>query len=128
MNSKKMLYTIPVPSTSFSTETHFDGQGVTPTIRFGYDKDGAKYLGGIKFNKVSAVRTRVERCCTAWHIESAYDTLIEIEGSLWVEEIRADTAEQWRNKWEVHHYMIYLDSAGCFEVIAESWAILESRY
>jgi hypothetical protein len=30
----------------------------------------------------------------------------------------------WRDKWEMHHYMIYLDSAGCFEVIAESWQSL----
>jgi hypothetical protein len=24
----------------------------------------------------------------------------------------------------MHHFMIYLDSAGCFEVIAESWEVL----
>jgi hypothetical protein len=78
----------------------------------------------VKFNIVRAVRTRAERCCKAWHIEGAYDTLVEIEGSPWVEEMRADTTEQWRNKWEMHHCMIYLDSVGCFEVIAESWAAL----
>ena len=121
MTSKKPLHTVPVPSTRFTTEAYFDGQGSSPAIRFGYGKDGTKHQGGIKFNHVLAVRTRSERCCTAWHIDGAYDTLVEIEGSSWVEEMRADTAEQWKNKWPMHHYMIYLDSAGCFEVIADSW-------
>ena len=69
------------------------------------------------------MRTRTERCCTAWHIEGAYDTLVEVEGSSWVNEIRADTQALWRDKWAMHHYMIYLDSI-CFEVIADSWEAL----
>jgi hypothetical protein len=122
MVTKKPLHTVAVPSTSFTTEAYYDGQGIEPSIRFDYEEDETIHQGGIKFSKVAAVRTRTERCCTAWHIEGAYDTLIEVEGSPWVEEIRADTKEFWRNKWEMHHYMIYLDSVGCFEFIAESWA------
>ncbi len=68
------------------------------------------------------MRKREECCCKVWHIEGAYDTLVEVEDSAWVAEMRADTCEQWRNKWETHHYMIYLDSVGCFEIIAESWS------
>jgi len=124
MSFKKPLYRVPVPSTSFTTEAYLDGQGISPAIRFGYEKDGVKHQGGIKFSRVSAVRARAERCCTSWHIEGAYDTLVQVEGSPWAEEIRADTTEQWRDKLEMHHYMIYLDSVGCFEVLAESWAAL----
>ena len=124
MTSKKPLHTVPVPSTSFTTEAYFDGQGSSPAIRFGYGKNGTKHQGGIKFSHVLAVRIRSERCCTAWHIEGAYDTLVEVEDSPWVKEMRADTTEQWRSKWAMHHYMIYLDSAGCFEVIAASWEAL----
>lgn len=126
MNSTKPLYKVPVPSTGFSTEAYFDGQGMSPAIRFGYFKDGVEYRGGIKFNRVLAVRTRAERCCKVRHID-AYDTLVEVENSPWVEEMRADTNEQWRDKWESHHYVIYLDSAGCFEAIAESWAALQEE-
>jgi hypothetical protein len=121
MNRKKPLYTIPVPSTSFTNDAYFDGQGISPAIRFGYTKDGAHHRSRIEFSKVLATRTRAERCCQLWHVEDAYDTLVEIEDSPWVEEMRADTNERWRNEWEMHHYMIYLDSAGCFGVIAESW-------
>jgi hypothetical protein len=44
-----------------------------------------------------------------------------IEASAWLAEMRNDTPE---STWEMHHYMIYLDSAGCFEVIAASCEVL----
>jgi hypothetical protein len=119
MNSKRPLFHVPVPSTDFATEATMCGS----VLRFGYQRDEVAYRSGIRFNNVLATRTRAERCCRTSHIESVYDTLAEIEGSSWVEEIRADTAERWRNEWETHHYMIYLDSAGCFEVIAASWDV-----
>jgi len=119
-NLKKPLYEVPVPSTEFEGTTSV----CNGVIRFQYYRDTVLRRSGIEFKRVAATRTRAERCCTAWHIEGNYDKLVEIEGSPWVEEVRADTAERWKNKWEMHHYMIYLDSAGCFEVIAESWAAI----
>lgn len=124
MNTKKPLHTVPVASTDFVTEAYWDGKGMSPAIRFSYKKDDAEYRTGIAFSRVLAFRKRAERCCKAWHIEGAYDTLVEVEDSSWVEEMRADTNEHWRNKWAMHHYMIYLDSVGCFEAIAESWRAL----
>jgi hypothetical protein len=124
MSVKKALYTIAVPSTDFNVEAYFDGKGASPAIRFGYKRDGLQHQEAITFSRVLAVRTRAERSCKAWHIEGAYDTLVEIEDSPWVKEVVADISEQWRDKWEAHHFMIYLDSAGCFEVIAESWTAI----
>jgi hypothetical protein len=123
MTSKKELYVLPVPSTNFSEEGYLDGRGPSPAIRYSYLDNGAIRNGGIAFNKVLATRTREERSCTAWHIKGAYDTLVEISDSSWAEELRADTQEQWRNTWEINHYMLYLDSVGCFEVLAESWIV-----
>ena len=120
MSAKKPLYQMPVPSTELVPGAGMCGN----TLRFEYSRDGAVYRGGIRFNRVLAVRSRAERCCTAWHIEGAFDTLVEVDNSAWVEEILADIAERWRNAWETHHYMIYLDSAGCFEIIAASWDVL----
>jgi hypothetical protein len=122
MSPIRRLLTVPVPSTSFTTEAYRDSKGSSPAIRFGYLRDGMEIRDGIKFDWVCATRARAERCCTVWQIESAYDALVEVEDSPWVNEIRADTQKQWRDKWEMHHYMIYLDSVGCFEVIAASWA------
>lgn len=122
MNSKAVLLTIPVPSTEFIDEAYWDGRGPRPAIRFAYVQHGVESRGGIEFRNVSAMRKRAERCCTPWHIETAYDTLVEIKDSVWLSEILADTNAHWRSKWEMHHFMIYLDSVGSFEIIAESWA------
>jgi hypothetical protein len=93
-------------------------------LRFDYHREGTAFRSGVRFNGVLATRARAERCCTLWHIEGAYDTLVEVEDSAWVKEMRADTTERWRERWEAHHYLIYLDSAGSFEVIADSWEII----
>jgi hypothetical protein len=122
MNSKKPLYQIPIPSTEIEGDARLCGNALS----FQYYCDRALRQAEIKFNRVSATRTTAERCCTKWHIEGAYDTLAEVEGSSWLSEILSDTQEQWRSKWEMHHYIIYLDSAGCFEVIAESWQVVQS--
>lgn len=121
MISKKPLYKVPVPSTAF------EGGGAYmhhSTIRYEYYRDGVLYRSGIRFKIVPATRTRTERCCKTWHIEDTYDTLVEVEDSPWTAEIRTDMSKQWRDKWEMRHYMIYLDSSGCFEIIAESWEAL----
>jgi hypothetical protein len=113
------LYQPPVASTSFAGDADF----CYPVLRFQYYRDDVLVRSGIRFEMITATRMRTERCCTVWHIE-AYDTLVSVEGSAWLKEIVADTHEPWRHKWKMNHYMIYLDSTGCFEFIAESWKVL----
>jgi len=127
MNIKKNLYTVPVPSTDFSQEAYWDGKGASPAIRFAFKKDRVEYQGRIEFQKVLVMQKRAERCCKAWHIEGTYDTLVEIENSTWVKEIQSDISERWRDGRKTQHYMIYLDSVGCFEIIAESWTALITK-
>jgi hypothetical protein len=121
MSAKVPLYQPPVPSTDFAADATLCPWAGYPTLRFSYDRDGTAYRSGIRFKRVLATRTRSERCCTEWHIQDAYDTLVEVRDSSWLAEIRADIPSRWRDEQELHHYMIYLDSAGCFEVVAESW-------
>ena len=106
MNVKVTLYTVPVASTSFTSEAHFDGSGTDPAIRIAYVENGRHHEGGIEFKGVAAVRLRAERCCTVWHIEKTYDTLVEVKNSAWVEEIHAEIQAEWRGHWQIHHYMI----------------------
>lgn len=124
MNAKKPLHTVAVASTDFTTEAYLDCSRGQPTILFCFESGGRIVRSGLAFDNVSALRTRSERCCAAWNIEGAYDTLVEVEGSKWLEEIRVDVPEQYRPAWQPKHFMIYLDSVGCFEFLAESWAAL----
>ncbi len=124
MNTKKPIYTVPAASTEFTKEAFLDCSGISPTLRYGYETDDGECRSGIAFKQVSAFRKRGERCCSAWHIEGAYDTLLEIEESSWVAEMRADVPEPYRGDWKPLHFMIYLDSVGCFEFLAQSWEAL----
>lgn len=119
-DAKKPLYTLPMPSTELEPDPVLWGN----EIRLRHKREGAVYRHGIRFSGVAATRTRAERCCRVRHIEDCYDTLAEVVDSPWVAEIREDTDVHWRDHWEMHHYIIYLDSAGCFELIAASFEVL----
>lgn len=121
MDEQRVVFSIEVPSTELASEACLDGCGEQISIRYSYEMNGSLINAKIRFFRVQAVRTRCEPCCKPWHIE-AYDVLTEVENSSWVEELRDDMPEHIRKNWQPHHYMIYMDSVGCFEVIAESWA------
>jgi hypothetical protein len=55
-----------------------------------------------------------------WHVEGTFDTVCEVKGSDWVDELSAAAPPEWRNQWVIRHFMIYVDSFGCLEVVAES--------
>jgi hypothetical protein len=43
----------------------------------------------------------------------------------WVAELRSDAVPEWRDRWVLRHFTVYLDGFGCLEVIAESAALDE---
>lgn len=120
-SQKVPLTTLPVPSTSFTTEVVFEHPLGEALLRFEFERDGVTRRGGLRFEKVRAHQFRAEGHCTVWHIEGAYDTLAEVLGSVWVEELLvAETSVQ----WQIRHFMIYVDSAGCYEIAAHTWSWL----
>src|SRR5215470_15173801 len=121
---KVQLGVLPVPSTSFTSDVVLEAPGGTVTLSFEFRRGTERYRGGIRFEKVRAYRFRAEGHCTAWHVEGAYDTIAEVTGSDWVGELAAAEPSQTWGSWEMHHFMIYIDSAGCFEVVAQSWSLL----
>ena len=124
VSRKVPLARLPVPSTSFLSEAVFEHPGGEAVLRFEFERDSTPYRGGLRFAKVRAYRFRSEGHCTAWHVDGVYDTLAEVTSSEWVGELMAaEPAETWGH-WEIHHFMIYVDSAGCYEVAAESWSWL----
>lgn len=121
---KVALGQITIPSTAITSDVVSVLEGGSLTLRFEFDRDGVIYRGGIRFLRVSAHRWRAESHCTAWHIEDAYDTIVEVEGSAWPTELVAAQPAHHRGRWDVRHLMVFLDSAGCFEAAASSWELL----
>lgn len=121
---KVALGALTTASTAITGKTVLEAAGGVVTLGFEYDRDGMIYSGGVQFHRVRAYRYRAESHCTAWHIEGTYDTIVEVKGSDWVAELAAaEPSETW-GFFEMHHYMLFIDSAGCFEVVGRSWSLL----
>lgn len=65
--------------------------------------------------------------CPAWRIENAYDKLVKLSESKWVDDLIESTSSDHRDSWILNHNMIYFDSDGCYEIIADSWEVLPEK-
>jgi hypothetical protein len=125
---KRPLAEITTPSTAITGSTVLTLAGGGLTLRWEFDRDGFIYRAGLRFGGVRAHRHRAESYCTAWHIEGVYDTVAQIDGSEWVAELTDAQPVDRRGRFPMNHYMIYLDSAGCYEVVGADWALLPDEY
>jgi hypothetical protein len=117
---KRPLFSIPVASTALSDDAQVFFDGGDLAVRFAYRARSTEAKGEIVFRKTRAFRHRQEIYCTAWHIEEAYDTVVELDDAQWKNELLAAAPDHQKDRWIMKHFMIYLDSFGCLEVIAES--------
>jgi hypothetical protein len=123
--TKVPLTELPVASTSLTSEPILEYPvGTHLRLTLFYKEDGLRYSSVLRFTGLRAFRHRAEGVCTAWHVKDAYDTLVEISDSPWREELETLMYERGHNPGELHHFMIYIDSAGCYEAVARSWELL----
>lgn len=123
MNStavKRVIGPLSPPPSAYTEDVVFSHPGGNAELRCVYERDGALFAGGLRSQRVRAYRFRAEGHCTPWHIEDAYDTLVEVEHSDWIGELlAAESSETW-GQWKVRHFLIYIDGAGAYEVAAEN--------
>lgn len=118
------LMTLPVASTALESDPVFIHPGGQAELRYEFERDGVRVCTGLRFERVRAFRFRSEGHCTAWHLQGAYDTLVEVQQSAWVAELLEDEPSETWGHWEIHHFLLFLDSVGAYEVAAESWSVL----
>lgn len=117
--SKRPIGPLSPPPSAFTEDVLFTHSGGNAEIRCTYERNGSMYVGGLLFKRVRAYRFRAEGHCTSWHVEDAYDTLVEVEASDWVAELLAAEPRETWGQWNIRHFLIYIDSAGAYEVAAE---------
>lgn len=122
MNStavKRVIGPLSPPPSAYTEDVVFTDACGDAELRCTYERHGSMFAGGLRFHGVCAYRARAESLCTAWHIEDAYDTLVEVEQSEWVSELwAAEPGETWGQR-TIRHFLIFIDSAGAYEVAAE---------
>lgn len=122
---KRSFLELPFPSTSaISAPVLFTSAGDL-LLLMDIDDDGLNRPVCLRFVKQRAFRKRAEAYCTAWHVSGVYDIVCEVLESDWVDELRAAVVSEWRDKWALRHFMLFVDSFGCIEVVADS-VVLDS--
>lgn len=124
MQAFSECFTLPEPSTSSVSGVRLEYPGGVLRLYFDYDRDGVIYNSGLLFKNVRAHIHTADSHCVAWKIEKSYDSLVKITGSKLVKELLESTVEDQRDSWVLNHYMIYFDSDGCYEIVAEDWKVL----
>jgi hypothetical protein len=123
---KLKILELPFASTAFIEDPTLLTDGGDLLLSMDFDVEGQKRSACLRFVKERAIRSRSETYCTTWHVKDTFDTVCEVQGSDWVQELRAASQPQWRDRWVMRHFMIYVDSFGCLEVVAESASIDDS--
>jgi hypothetical protein len=122
---KVSLGSIPCPSTEIVGSPVLRSFGADLALSFEFENDDdARFTAGVEFSGVRAFRKRAEKLCSAWHIEEAYDTVVEVSDSDWVSELKAAADPEWRDHFRMRHFMIYLDSFGALEVVGAEALVL----
>lgn len=118
---KVPLFSLPLPSTAATSGPALvdDEDGVVLSVTCAAE-DGRQEFLKVVYSRVRAYRRREETYCTAWHVEGTYDTICEVTESEWIDELRRDAVPEWRDRWVMRHFMIFLNGFGCLEVVAES--------
>lgn len=124
---KQKVLELPFPSTALICDPllYIDMADLLLSMSFDDNKNEVSFR--LKFLKQRAFRKRSEIYCTEWHIADPYDTVCEIKESDWVAELRNDAVPEWRDYWVMRHFIIYIDSFGCLEVIANSVQLLDGK-
>ena len=120
MMQKLKILELPSPSTACISDPMMSFEVGDLLLSMDFDYECATRSARLRFVKPRAFRKRAEIYCTVWHVKDVYDTVCEVQGSDWVQELCADSVPEWRDKWVMRHFMIYVDSYGCLEVVAES--------
>jgi len=123
---KLQMFSLPCPSTAAIHGPTLVDQDRGLLLSLVCDDDGRERQTGVLFLKPRAFRKREQIYCTGWHVKDTYDTVCEVKGSVWVAELRNDAVPEWRDRWVMRHFIIYIDSFGCLEVVAES-AVLDDE-
>jgi hypothetical protein len=121
----KEIWKLPVPSTALL------GSGATLEKRLGraialrYEiegESGESRTESIVFDGVESFRCTYGPAC-AESMLAAYDRLVELPGSSWVQELGAQLLRTGGARPTLRHLMIYFDDGPCYEVVCRSFHI-----
>ncbi len=113
------LWTLPVPSTALLKDASFEILlGRNCALKFEYE-DEEDNIAQVKllFQGVAAFKCTYLFACTAVMIKTAYDKVVDLGTSEWLDSIRKQLRSDADDVKELKHLMIYFDDGPCYEFI-----------
>jgi hypothetical protein len=122
----RTLWRTPAPSTSFIEGVSFKVLSKRVcTLSFDYENlEGVLVSGEARFVDVAAFKCTYLPSLTAEMIESAYDRLVDVGCSQWLEEARA-VAEYKGATSPLRHLRVCFDDGPCYEFVCCSFELAQ---
>lgn len=128
MNKKIRRFKLPGSSFNCVSDATIQVLGAVIILRFDYFKiKSDAYRSAILFEDAITYRYRSQNCCTIWHIEDANDCVVEVTESEWLVQQISEMHVRHRDSVSAKHFLIWLDSFGCFEALADSFHVLDEQ-
>ncbi len=119
------LWALPVPSTALLLGASFEKLlGRTCALEFEYE-DEEDNIAHVKliFEGVEAFKCTYLFACTVEMIRTAYDHVVDLGSSEWLEAVRKQIRSNGQDSQELRHLMIYFDNGPCYEFICRDLKI-----
>lgn len=120
---RRALGPLSPPPSAFTAAAVLAFDGATAELRCDFERQGGSVVGGLRFEQVVATRYTTESLCTPWHVEGAYDQLVEVMESDWLEQL--DPSRRGNLYEPLHHFLVYVDDFGAYEFAASRVAWLK---
>jgi hypothetical protein len=121
MEKVKVLFELPLIPDMDLSDVSFGAHEGNSTIELKYESGGDfDKTFQIKIRNVYKFLFTSDSCCKPFQMEHAYETVVSVNNSSLIEEVRKDAEllDILIDK-ETKHFMLYLPDYGCYEFIAE---------
>ena len=123
-------YKLPVPSTALilSPKLVEGPQRLLQIVCIYFDEVlGTNIKLILKFESVRAYRVTYDGAVTAEEIHAAYDRVVNLGRTEWLEYVHSNLARNKRSPRELNHFCIYFDDGPLFEFICENFTFGENE-
>lgn len=118
----RVLWKMPVPSSALTRGPSFVVLMKRQCeLSFWIEDEAGEKKIGVVFDEVEAFKCTYMTARSVEMINTAYDKLVQIEGSQWLAEVKANCADYYAKRQatrkDLEHLMICFDDGPCYEIV-----------
>lgn len=120
-DEKVVVWELPCKSQECAKGPKLEMVFARAKLLYDFETETGEYAWStLEFLQVEALSFTAAYSCSPDQIK-AYDKLVEIPSSPWIESLIIGGRSQDK---QLHHYRIFFDDVGCYEVVAQEWKVV----